>query len=136
MTFTFDLETWSKIVKSFYVKYELDRATWENKYALKKNCEVKYDLDLWLKALCTWSTMYEQYWTKGRECMIWTCFSHNSAMTLTLNLETWFKVTAHPLPKGALDMLMKYEPDWANGTICPKKVISGRQMDGRTDWSL
>lgn len=46
MTFTFDLETWSKIVKYFYVKYELDRATWENKYALKKNCEVKYDLDL------------------------------------------------------------------------------------------
>lgn len=46
MTFTFDLETWFKIAKSIYVKYELDRATGENKFALKKNCEVKYDLDL------------------------------------------------------------------------------------------
>lgn len=55
-------------------------------------------------------------------------------MTLTLNLETWFKVTAHPLPKGALDMLMKYEPDWANGTICPKKLsLADRWMEGQTD---
>lgn len=28
--------------------------------------------------------------------------SHNTAMTLTLDPETWFKVTAHPLHQGAL----------------------------------
>lgn len=31
-------------------------------------------------------------------------------MTFTLNLETWFKFTANPLPKGTL--LVKYEPDY------------------------
>lgn len=29
------------------------------------------------------------------------------------DLEKWFKVTAHPLPKGTLQV--KYEPDWAVG---------------------
>lgn len=28
--------------------------------------------------------------------------SHNTAMTLTLDPETWFKVNAHPLHQGAL----------------------------------
>lgn len=38
-------------------------------------------------------------------------FSDNSAMKLTFKLETWFKVTAHPLPNGTL--LVKNESDWA-----------------------
>lgn len=32
-------------------------------------------------------------------------------MALTLDLETFFKVIAHPLPKGTL--WVKYEPGWA-----------------------
>lgn len=35
----------------------------------------------------------------------------HSAVTLTLDLETWFKVTAHPLFKGT--QWVKYEPNWA-----------------------
>uniref|UniRef100_K1PUI0 Uncharacterized protein n=1 Tax=Magallana gigas TaxID=29159 RepID=K1PUI0_MAGGI len=34
-------------------------------------------------------------------------------MTSTLDLEIWFKVTAHSLPKGTL--LVKYESDRAKG---------------------
>lgn len=34
-------------------------------------------------------------------------------MTIIFNLETWFNVTAHPLPTNTL--LVKHEPDWANG---------------------
>lgn len=33
-------------------------------------------------------------------------------MTLTPDLETLFRVTAHPLTKG---MFVKYEPDWTKG---------------------
>lgn len=73
--------------------------------------------------------MYEQYWTKGRECMIWTCFSHNSAMTLTFDLETWFHVTARPSPKGTLRL--KYEPIWVKRRYAPDKWSRmDRQMDG------
>lgn len=38
---------------------------------------------------------------------------HNSTMTLTLDLESWFKVTEHTLNKGTL--WVKFEPDWAKG---------------------
>lgn len=34
-------------------------------------------------------------------------FLNKSAMTITLDLETWLKVTAHPFPKRSL--LVKYE---------------------------
>lgn len=34
-------------------------------------------------------------------------------MTLTVDLKTWFKVIARPLPKGTL--CVKYESDWAKG---------------------
>lgn len=34
-------------------------------------------------------------------------------MTLTVDLKTWFKVIARPLPKGTL--WVKYESDWAKG---------------------
>lgn len=34
-------------------------------------------------------------------------------MTLTLDLESWFKVTEHTLTKGTLRV--KFEPDWAKG---------------------
>lgn len=34
-------------------------------------------------------------------------------MTFTLDLETWFKITAHLLPKGILQV--KYEPNQAKG---------------------
>lgn len=40
-------------------------------------------------------------------------FSHYSTMTLTLDLESWFKVTEHTLNKGTL--WVKFEPDWAKG---------------------
>lgn len=55
-------------------------------------------------------------------------FSYYSAITLTVALETWFKVTVHPLPKGTL--LMKNKPDW------PKRSRMDRQTDGRTDCSI
>lgn len=49
-------------------------------------------------------------------------------MALTLNLEPWFKVTAHTLPKGTL--WVKYEPDWPKGeNIYTTQVI----LDGWTD---
>lgn len=40
-------------------------------------------------------------------------FKDNSAMTLSLDLETLFKATAHLLLKGTL--WVKYVPDWATG---------------------
>lgn len=39
--------------------------------------------------------------------------AHNFAMTFTLDIETWVKVTGHPLPKGIL--WVKCEPDWIKG---------------------
>lgn len=65
--------------------------------------------------------------------------SDNSAITLTLDLEFWFKVTTHPSPNDSL--YLKYKPDWAKGkTKCPGQVISDGQTDrrtaGQTDWSL
>lgn len=59
-------------------------------------------------------------------------FSDNSVMILTLDLETWFKITAHPLPKGTLQVT--YEPNWAKGREdMPQKMISDGQMDERTN---
>lgn len=65
-------------------------------------------------------------------------FSYNSAMTLTLDLETRFKITVHPLHKGTL--WVKYESDWAKGREDMLRTrdlgqTNGR-MDGRTVWSL
>lgn len=34
-------------------------------------------------------------------------------MTLTVDLKTWFKVIARPLPKGTVGEV--YESDWAKG---------------------
>lgn len=42
-------------------------------------------------------------------------------MTLTLDLEKGFKVTAHPLPKGIL--WVRYKPDLARGE---KEGFSGK----------
>lgn len=39
--------------------------------------------------------------------------AHNFAMTFTLDIETWVKVTGHPLPKGIL--WVKCESDWTKG---------------------
>lgn len=53
---------------------------------------------------------------KSRENMImmfWEFFLMQSNMTLTLDLETLFKVTAYPLTEGAL--LLKYEPYGTQG---------------------
>lgn len=53
-------------------------------------------------------------------------------MTLTLDLETWFKVTSYVLLKGTV--WVKYEPYWARGEkICSGQEISNGQADGRTD---
>lgn len=66
-------------------------------------------------------------------------FADNSAMTLTLNLETWFEVTAKTLPKDTLGKV-KYEPDWAKGREYLTRTSDLRRSDwrdgGRTDWSL
>lgn len=40
-------------------------------------------------------------------------FFNNAALSLNLDLETWFKVTEQPLSKDTL--LMKYEPGWGMG---------------------
>lgn len=40
-------------------------------------------------------------------------FSFYYAIIKILDLDTWFKLTAHPLPRGTLRK--KYEPDWAKG---------------------
>lgn len=40
-------------------------------------------------------------------------FSDNSVMTIIIDLETWFKVTAHPFSKGTL--WVRYEPGKAKG---------------------
>lgn len=59
-------------------------------------------------------------------------FLYNSAMTLTIDLETWFKVTSYVLLKGTV--WVKYEPYWARGEkICSGQEISNGQADGRTD---
>lgn len=42
-------------------------------------------------------------------------FSYNSAMTFTFDLETWFKVTAHPLLKSSA--YGNYEPNRAKWRI-------------------
>lgn len=55
-------------------------------------------------------------------------------MTLTLDVETWFKVTAYPLSKGSLSV--KYEPDYTKGR---EDMLQRRDLEwteGRTEWSL
>ena len=49
-------------------------------------------------------------------------------MTLTFDLEIWFKVTAHRLPKGTL--WVKYEPDWAKERedMLPTRIFHINQL--------
>lgn len=62
-------------------------------------------------------------------------FTYNSDMTLSLDLETWFKVTAHPLPKDTLQV--KFKPGWASGREDMPQTsdlgMTDGQKDGRTD---
>lgn len=51
-------------------------------------------------------------------------FIYNFAMILTQDLEKWFMVTAHPVPKGTL--WMKFEP--RGDRICSGQVISDGQV--------
>lgn len=51
-------------------------------------------------------------------------------MTLTLDLESWFKVTEHTLNKGTL--WVKFEPDWAKGGEDMPQTLDGK-TDERTD---
>lgn len=57
--------------------------------------------------------------------------SSNYTMTLTLDLEIWFKVTAHPLQKGTL--CVKYDPNSGKGRgdILRKRDLGW--TDGRTE---
>lgn len=55
---------------------------------------------IWPKALCGWSM--SQNGPEGGNIMIWTRIFHDSSTTLTFDLETLFKVTAHFLPKDTL----------------------------------
>lgn len=48
-------------------------------------------------------------------------------MTLTLDQDTLFKVTAHPVLKG--NLWVKYEPNWAKG----RKYMLWTRYLGRTD---
>lgn len=52
-------------------------------------------------------------------------------MTLTLDLETWFKVIVHPLPKDT--QWVKYEPDWAKVRERKNAPNKWSQMDGQQD---
>lgn len=36
-------------------------------------------------------------------------------MTFTIDLKTWFKLNAHPLPTSSMIMYMKYEADRTKG---------------------
>lgn len=59
-------------------------------------------------------------------------FSYNSAITITLDLDTFFKVTTHPLAKD--NLWVKYEPDWTRGgKKWSEQEIPDEQTDGRTD---
>lgn len=58
-------------------------------------------------------------------------FSGNSAMTLILDLQTWFKVTSHTSSKGTLQV--KYESEWAKGRESMPWTSDLGQTDGRTD---
>lgn len=61
-------------------------------------------------------------------------FTYNSDMTLSLDLETWFKVTAHPLlyPKTLYRWsLSQVGPPGEK--ICPRQAISEWQTDRKTD---
>lgn len=51
-------------------------------------------------------------------------------MTLNLDLETWFKATADPLPKSSL--WLNYEQDWVKG----REDMFRTSILGRTDSSL
>lgn len=66
---------------------------------------------IWPKALC--GRRMSQNGPEGGNIMIWTRIFHDSSTTLTFDLETLFKVTVHPLPKGT--MWVKHDPDWAKG---------------------
>lgn len=70
---------------------------------------------------------------RGENTGIWfgQGFLMRSDMTLTHDLETQFKVTVHPLPRGTL--WMKYDPAWARGEkLCSVQVISDRWMGKQT----
>mgnify|MGYP005954895797 CR=1 FL=1 len=54
-----------------------------------------------------------QIGSRGEKICSGQGFLYNSAMTLNLDLETWFKDYSHPLLKGTL--WVKYEPDLAKG---------------------
>lgn len=58
-------------------------------------------------------------------------FWYNSAITLTLDLEKWFKFTAHLLPKETL--WVKYEPHWAKGREDMFRTRDLGQKKGQTD---
>lgn len=48
-------------------------------------------------------------------------------MTLTIDPESWFNVTAHLLPKG--NLWVKYEQDWVNWTQNILQICDVVQMD-------
>lgn len=52
-------------------------------------------------------------------------------MTLALDLKTWFKVTAYPIPKGTL--WVKYEPNWTKGREDVPRTGDLGLTDGETD---
>lgn len=54
-------------------------------------------------------------------------------MTLSFDLETWFKVTAHPLPRGTLWVKYPYEADWGKGRDDMLQTSDLGRKDGQTD---
>lgn len=52
-------------------------------------------------------------------------------MAFSFDLETWFKITSHPLPKGPL--WVKYEQNWAKGRYDMLRKRDLGPTDGRTD---
>lgn len=141
MTLILDLNIWLKITANPLTKVQL----------MWSMCRI-YDTEIFVKTSLIWPwpknfvqghctifdqgtllVKYKPDWIKRKEYMIQSrfFFLYNSAMTLTLDLETWFKVIAHPLPKDT--QWVKYEPDWAKVRERKNAPNKWSQMDGQQD---
>lgn len=84
------------------------------------------------KALCHGVGQYEPGWTKGEKNMLKTRIIHISDMTLTFDLEIWFKVTTYHLYKDTL--WVKFETEQAKGRedILQRRDLMDRHTKRRT----
>lgn len=119
MAFTVELETWFKVTahpffKSFvYMKYDPDRT----KGTVRGSKTFFAWSDMTLARRLRWKVLFGLCMSQigPRKEYMWSDkdISDNSAMTLTFDVETWFKLIAQPLPKDIL--YVKYKLDWTKG---------------------